>query len=161
MANAVSPRLVATDPARTAVTSPPAAPTSGNAGAGIHHPAPAARMACMAAKPPKPRNTAWPKSSMPPWPSSMLNDSANTIAMPMRHSNDRPNPLDRAYGAATAAIATNAHTSAVRMVERPERSGIAGAVTLTRSSTRRGPSVGTPASAPAADTGLSARRGRW
>ncbi len=160
MANAVSPRLVATDPASTAATSPPAAPTSGSSGAGIGQPLPAARIRCMAAKPPKPRKTAWPKSSMPPCPSSMLNDSANTMAMPMRQSSDRPNPLDSRYGAAAPRSRPPA-TAGQRAGPAGPAQRQAGAVTLMPSGTRPGPWAGTPASAPAADRARSARPGRW
>ena len=63
---------------------------AGSSGAGQDPPA--WRIACIARKPPSPRNTACPKSSMPPWPSSMLKLSAKTIAIPIRHSSDSPNP---------------------------------------------------------------------
>ena len=114
MEKAVPARRVETQPARTAETRPPSAPTNGRAGSGTHQPASASRIADIARKPPNPRNTAWPKSSIPPWPSSMLNDSANTMPMPMRHKSDKPKPPGTTWGRTSAARAASAQGATAR-----------------------------------------------
>ena len=73
MAKTVPARLVEKLPTTAANSSPPSPPTRGTRGTGSHRPCRAARFRAWAAKnPPKPKYTAWPNDSMPPWPSSML-----------------------------------------------------------------------------------------
>ena len=84
MAKGVPAFLVVTKPSTTANPAPARPPASGIRLTGIGRLAsPTATKAWMATKAPRPVYTAWPKLSMPPWPSSTLYERQATMAMPI------------------------------------------------------------------------------
>jgi hypothetical protein len=89
-ANTTPARRVETAPKSMPKKRPAVAPAIGTSGIGIGSPPLIARMRWMLAYPPSPKYTAWPNDSSPVWPSSRLYDSANTAAIPICESSERP-----------------------------------------------------------------------
>ena len=92
-ANTTPARRVVSAPNSMPKKRPAAAPASGTSGIGSPKPALIARMTWIAAKPPKPKYTAWPNESRPVCPRSRLYDSANTVAMAIWLKSERPKLL--------------------------------------------------------------------
>ena len=82
--------LVVIAPKNKPPSSPPPAPARGTSATGSGRPWLIARMTWMAAYPPRPKYTACPNDRRPVCPKSRLNDSANTAAMAICVSSDRP-----------------------------------------------------------------------
>src|SRR5207248_1741384 len=97
---------------------PATPPTRGTRLTGIGSPPAIAFSAWIETKVASPVYTAWPKLSMPPWPSSMLNDRQATIAMPICDSIVIDRLLVNTSGA-TASTSTNR----LQITKRPTLSG--------------------------------------